>query len=100
MECIRSTFNGDGPLVVGIGRGTPGTVLFFDVHANPSIRANTVVAACLTGSRVHDVTQCFYGALTYHTMRCDAVNGMCALSRVIWTELCVRYKWTVCVCHI
>ena len=47
LGTVTGTLDGDGPLVVGIGRRTPGAVLLFHVHTDPSVCANAVVAACL-----------------------------------------------------
>lgn len=63
LSRIGRALNGDSPLVVCIGRRTPGAVLFLYIHSDSAILADTVVAACLFGNRQEDIPQCFHRAL-------------------------------------
>ena len=47
LGIVAGALNGDGSLVVGCGRGTPGAVLLFHIHSDPTIDTDAVVAACL-----------------------------------------------------
>ena len=47
LGIVAGALNGDGSLVVGCGRGTPGAVFLFHIHPDPAVHANAVVAACL-----------------------------------------------------
>ena len=89
---IGRALNGDRPLVVCIGRGTPGAVLFLYIHSDSAVLADTIVAACLFGNRQEDIPQCFHRALSYHTVGRDAVDGVRPLPGVVRAEFCVRYQ--------
>ena len=45
---VGSALDGDGSLVVGVGRRTPAAVLLLHIHTDPAVRPDAVVAACLT----------------------------------------------------
>ena len=47
LGVVAGALNGDGSLVVGCGRGTPGAVFLFHIHPDPTVHADAVVAACL-----------------------------------------------------
>ena len=47
LGVVAGTLNGDGSLVVGCGRGTPGAVFLFHIHPDPTVHADAIVAACL-----------------------------------------------------
>ena len=47
LGIVAGALNGDCSLVVGCGRGTPGAVLLFHIHSDPTIDTDAVVAACL-----------------------------------------------------
>ena len=47
LGIVAGALDGDSPLVVGCGRGTPGAVLFLHIHTDSAIDTDAVVAACL-----------------------------------------------------
>ena len=89
---IGRALNGDRPLVVCIGRGTPGAVLFLYIHSDSAILADTVVAACLFGNRQEDIPQCFHRALPHHAVGRNAVDAVRPLPGVVWAEFRIRYQ--------
>jgi len=105
LECVRlgvvaGALNGDGSLVVGCGGGTPGAVLLFHIHSDPTIDTDAVVAACLPWGRQKDVAQRFHTALTHHAVRRDAIDAVGTLPGVVRAEFGVGHQGTVCVSHI
>ena len=100
LGVVAGTLDGDGSLVVGCGRRTPGAVFLFHIHSDPPVDTDAVVAACLPRGRQKDVAQRFHGALTHHAVRRDAVNAVGALSGVVRTELGVGHQRAVRVSHI
>ena len=84
---IGSALDGDCPLVVCIGGGTPRAVLLLDIHSDSAIYADAVVAAGLPGCGQKNPAQGLYAALTHYAVWRDAVNGVRALAGVIRTEL-------------
>ena len=97
---IGSALDGDGSLVVGIGRRTPGAVSFLNIHTDPSVCADAVVAAGLLRSGQKDVAQRFHAALTHHAVRRDAVNAVGALSGMVVRKFGVGHHGTVRISHI
>ncbi|EJX40201.1 hypothetical protein HMPREF1366_03101 [Enterococcus faecium ERV26] len=89
---VGCAFDGDGPLIVGAGRGTPGAVFLLHIHTYTAINADAVVAACLSGSRQKDTAECFHRALPHHTVGRDTVDGVRPLPGVVGAEFCVRYQ--------
>ena len=88
VECIRmcgiaGTLDCDRTLVIRIRGRTPGTVLFFHIHAHSTIHADTILTGSLSGNRSKNITQSLYRALTDHTMRRDTVNDMGSLPGMI-----------------
>lgn len=89
---VGRAFDGDGPLIVGAGRRTPGAVFLLHIHSDSAVHADAVVAACLSGSRQKDIAQRLHRALSHHTVGRDTVDGVRPLPGVVGAEFCVRYQ--------
>ncbi len=97
---IGSALNGDGSLVVCVGGRTPRTIFLLHIHTDPSVCADAVVAAGLTGCRIKNITQRFHTALTHHAVWRDTVNAVGALPRMVGRKFGVGHQGTVRVSHI
>ena len=104
LECIRlrvvrRALDGDRPLVVCVGGGTPGAVLLLHDKRHTPVAADAVVAGRLLGGRREDAAERLNGALTDYAVRRDAVDAVRSLPGVVRAEFGIVHEWTVCVCH-
>ena len=57
---IRCTLDRDRPMIVGSTGRTPGTILFFYVHANSSIFTDPIIRTCLQGRICKHISYCLH----------------------------------------
>lgn len=89
---IGRALDGDRPLVVGAGGGTPGAVFLLHIHSHTTVHADAIVAACLSGSRQEDIAQRLHRALPHHAVGRNAVDAVRPLPGVVWAEFRIRYQ--------
>ena len=89
---IGRALDGDRPLVVGAGGGTPGAVFLLHIHSHTTVHADAVVTACLSGSRQEDIAQRLHRALPHHAVGRNAVDAVRPLPGVVWAEFRIRYQ--------
>ena len=89
---VVGDFDGDGPLVVGVGRGAPRAVCLVDVQGDPAVGADAVVAGCLPRRVGEQVAAGLDGAVARHAVNSDGVDLLGALARVVRAELGVDHQ--------
>ena len=99
LRFVTGAFDSDCSLVIRIGRRTPTAVLFLDTKRHTTIRANAVVAACLTGRTGKAAADALRRKLADHTMRSDSVNAVGSLPRMVRGEFGVNNEWTIGISH-
>ena len=99
LRVVGRALDGDRPLVVCVGGGTPGAVLLLHDKRHTPIAADAVVAGRLLGSRREDAAERLNGALTDYAVRRDAVDAVRPLPGVVRAEFGIVHERTVCVCH-
>ena len=97
---VVGDFDGDGPLVVGVGRGAPRAVCLVDVQGDPAVGADAVVAGRLPRRVGEQVAAGFDGAVAGHTVDRDGVDLLGALARVVRAELGVDHQRAVTHCRL
>ena len=96
---VVGDFDGDGPLVVGVGRGAPRAVCLVDVQGDPAVGADAVVAGRLPRRAGEQVAAGLDGAVAGHTVDRDGVDLLGALARVVRAELGVDHQRAVTHCR-
>ena len=99
MGLVAGAFDGDCPLVVLPAGRTPGTVLLLDTKRHTAIRADAVVAACLSVGANETAADALGGKLSNYAMRSNSVDTVGSLPGRVRAEFGVDYEWTVCISH-
>lgn len=90
--------DGDGPVVVAGGGGTPRTVGLVHIQADAPVAADAVVAAGLAFLVLEQFAAALHGQVPGHTVDGDGVDGVLALAGMVGGQLGVADQRAVTHC--
>ena len=90
--------NGDGPVVIAGGGGTPRTVGLVHIQTDAPVAADAVVAAGLAFLVLEQFAAALHGQVPGHTVDGDGVDGVLALAGMVGGQLGVADQRAVTHC--